>query len=172
MGQQLPETCIDHQRLTETMEEQSISHGSLCSMLFRLLEDSGSQASPRFADHCLLPEAWTHSPITHLPRCSGPVGKQRRRRLQAWESGSSFPPLLHFPADNTYSFILSTNIHLCLQWRNAFSIRDYSDTERNVNGTTQPQILSPPVDASENWKTRKIKIFTTSFNLHGSPLHD
>lgn len=41
-----------------------------------------------------------------------PLDPQRRRRLQAWESGSSFPPLLHFPADNTYSFILSTNRHL------------------------------------------------------------
>lgn len=37
---------------------------------------------------------------------------QRRRGLQAWDFGSSLPPLLHFPTDNTYSFILSTNRHL------------------------------------------------------------
>lgn len=41
-----------------------------------------------------------------------PLDPQRRRGLQAWESGSSFSPLLHFLTDNTYSFILSTNRHL------------------------------------------------------------
>lgn len=41
-----------------------------------------------------------------------PLDPQRRRGLQAWDSVSSSPPLLHFPTDNTYSFILSTNRHL------------------------------------------------------------